>query len=115
VAEGEHQALDADYIRAAVDEALPLIAECHDLQRRPDLRGVLTVHFRIIGEPDIGGVIDEIELVAEGGAIEAPILQECVRETMLSHEFPAPDDGGDVTVEYPFHFVDEGADVSAAD
>ena len=100
--------LDAEYIRAAIQELKPLLAECYELAReeQTDLEGRLVVQFEIVGEPDVGGIV-ETSAIDEASDLRHPVLDECVRETMYTAELPAPEGGGRVTVRYPFNFAPE--------
>lgn len=100
--------LDREYIRGAVRELHPLIAECYDLAREAAERegadvpeGRLVVRFVIGGEPGVGGVIEESAVMDES-ELRHPLLEECLTETIYTVELPAPEEGGRVTVHYPF-------------
>lgn len=103
--DGEPGTLDPEYIRSAVQELKPLIRECYELalDQQPDLEGRLVVDFEIVGEPDVGGVVETSE-IDEASDLRHPALDECIRETMYTAELPAPEGGGRVTVRYPFNF-----------
>lgn len=105
---GELGTLDAEYIRAAVQELKPLLAECYELARgeQTDLEGRLVVEFEIVGEPEVGGIVDQSS-IDQASDLDHPVLVECVRETMYTAELPAPEGGGRVTVRYPFNFSPE--------
>jgi hypothetical protein len=100
--------LDKEYIRGAVSEVIPQIHDCYEtvLKETPKLEGKLNMSFSILGEPDVAGMIDEIAV--EGSSDEAmrnsAPLTKCVIDTLSSLEFPAPENGGVVEVEYPFLF-----------
>jgi len=106
--------LDKEYVRSRVKEIVPLIKECYEmaLYERAETSGKLTVRFVVSGEPGVGGVIEESEIVESEGIPEGTSLGECVRETMYAMEFEAPPGGGKVTVKYPFRF--SSAESSAA-
>jgi hypothetical protein len=97
--------LDREYIRAAVQEVQPLLAECYELalEEQAGLEGSLVVEFTIEGEPDVGGVVED-PTIADTSTLRHPTLDECVRETMYTLELPAPEGSGSVTVRYPFRF-----------
>ncbi|HZJ70665.1 MAG TPA: AgmX/PglI C-terminal domain-containing protein, partial [Planctomycetota bacterium] len=106
---GDDGDLDKEYIRSVVHDAQPLLRECYELalDEDPTLSGKLTVEFTITGEPDVGGLVEEATTSKEGiGANQT--LAECVAETMLSLQFPAPANGGVVQVRYPFLFATDG-------
>lgn len=100
--------LDPQYIRDAIRELQPLLRECYELalgearregQVAPE--GRLVTRFVIGGEPDVGGVIEESEVMDESD-LRHPLLEECFTETLFTVELPAPEEGGRVTVHYPF-------------
>lgn len=96
--------LDRKYIRSAIGEIVPLIRECFELgrQARPELRQARAiVHFSIIGDEQLGGVVEESRLDDSSEGM-TPELTECVRETMYSLKLPAPEGEGRVEVTYPF-------------
>jgi len=99
--------LDKDYIRAQLAALLPLIKECYEnaLITQPTLAGRLVVNFTIIAEPDVGGLVSESAINNEKSTIADAPLRECVQETMYGAHFPAPLDGGEVRVTYPFEFA----------
>ena len=104
---GDASELDKDYIRAQIAALLPLIKECYEnaLFTQPTLAGKLVVDFTIIAEPDIGGLVSESAINDAHSTIADPALRECVQETMYAAQFPAPPDGGEVRVTYPFAFA----------
>ena len=100
--------LDPEYIRTRVRELVPLLRECYELalDEQAGLGGRLTVEFVIAGEPDVGGVIEESRILEESTLVH-PTLHECVRETLYTLELDPPENGGRVTVRYPFNFSPE--------
>jgi hypothetical protein len=100
--------LDPEYIRGAIRELQPLLRECYHLaleeaerQGQEAPQGRLVTRFVIGGEPDVGGVIEESEVMDESD-VRHPLLEECFTETLYTVELPAPEEGGRVTVHYPF-------------
>jgi hypothetical protein len=77
------------------EELMPLVDECYELARasRPELAGTLVLDVQILGDEDIGGVVDSIA-PANINEIDDPTLNECVRESLLSITLPAPPTGG---------------------
>ena len=108
--------LEADYIRDAIGEAVPLLGECYELAREEDdtLEGRLVLQFTIGGEPDVGGVVEEVA-IDEESELHHPILDECVRETIYTIELPAPEEGGRVNVTYPVNFTQEAPEEAAGE
>jgi RNA polymerase sigma factor (sigma-70 family) len=100
--------LDKDYLRERIKEIVPLVRECYELAlaQDPSVSGKLSVHFSIIGDPELGGLVESSEIVDDDEpAPKNEGLVECVRETMYALEVEAPKGGGRVTVTYPFRFA----------
>ncbi|HFE45681.1 MAG TPA: AgmX/PglI C-terminal domain-containing protein [Nannocystis exedens] len=98
--------LSPEYIKDRISEDLmPLAVECYELalDESPDLQGGLALHFRIEGEPDVGGLVVDAKLT-DDSEIQHPGLVECMRESMMSVSFDPPEDGGAIEVTYPFAF-----------
>ncbi len=98
--------LDEDYIQARIkDDLLPLAEECYELAREEDpaLGGTLVLEFTIVGEPDLGGIVEETG-VDPRSTITHPDMVTCMQESMMSLSFAPPEDGGSVLVRYPFEF-----------
>ncbi len=109
VDQGASGTLDAAYIQARVrEDLLPIAKECYEsaLEDQPKLGGTLTMKFSIVGDPSVGGVVDEAD-VDPASEVTHPDLLECMRESMLSLSFPPPEGGGKVDVTYPFVFASE--------
>lgn len=102
--------LDKEYIRAQIRELVPMLAECYEgaLDEDPQLAGTLRVEFTIGGEPEVGGLVETSEVLADESTITHAGMVECVRETMYAAQFEAPTHGGKVTVRYPFTFRPAG-------
>lgn len=84
------------YLVGVLNEQLMLLVdECHTLAREthPDISGMLDLNVEILGDEDIGGVIDSLE-PAPTNEIADPGLLECVRESLLSVTLPPPKTGG---------------------
>jgi hypothetical protein len=102
--------LDAAYIQARIREDLvPIAQECYEsaLEDDPKLGGKLVMSFSIVGDPSVGGVVDEAD-ADPSSEIKQPDLLECMKESMLSLSFPPPEDGGTVSVTCPFVFAADG-------
>jgi hypothetical protein len=96
--------ISPEYIRERVrEDFFPLARECYEaaLEAQPKLAGKLVISFVIVGDDEIGGVVDSAELT-EGNTIVDEELVTCMLESMLSMSFEAPSGGGSVTVTYPF-------------
>jgi hypothetical protein len=102
------QKLDADYIRGRIKDLIPLVEECYELglREQPKLEGKLVLKFDIVGEPKLGGVVESIEYVRQNDAgILNQTLEDCLKATVETQTFAAPEKGGKTTVTYPFVFA----------
>ena len=84
------------YITRVFSERLmPLVDECDELARasNPKLAGMLNLNLELVGDEDIGGVIEAIE-PDPSNEVTDPTMMECVRESLLAITLPPPDDGG---------------------
>jgi RNA polymerase sigma factor (sigma-70 family) len=97
--------LDKDYVREAVRELIPLIAECYEegVSRNGMLAGTIVEHFTIEGEPGVGGVISDSQVDPDQSTITDPTVRECIQETMYGLQIDPPA-SGKVEVTYPFSF-----------
>lgn len=93
------------YLRDVVrNDFVPLAKQCYEqlLERNKNAGGRIEMRFKIVGDEKIGGVIDDAEVVAEGG-VDDPELLTCMRESFLSLTFRPPPRGW-MTVTYPLVF-----------
>lgn len=77
------------------DDLMPLADECYALARetQPELAGMLVLDFEIIGDEDIGGVVETVD-PGQNNELLDPGLIECMRESILSTTLPPPPKGG---------------------
>jgi rRNA maturation protein Nop10 len=98
---------EASYIRQVFREDMfPIMKQCYDsaLKRRPTLGGKLVLKFAIVGDPQVGGVVEDAEFAGESD-LQDDEMQTCVRESLLALTFDKPPEGGGkVTVTYPILF-----------
>jgi len=78
-------------------------------KRTPGLRGRIVLHFAVVGDSKIGGIVESAD-VLDASTIRDPMMIDCMRESMLSMTFPPPKQGGFVTVEYPIEFSPDEPD-----
>jgi hypothetical protein len=104
--------LDKDYIQKRIrEDFVPLAKECYDaaLERDPKLGGKLVLSFVIVGDEDVGGVVESAELDPASTLSEKELVY-CMRESLLSLAFEPPKNGGSVSVIYPFILSPDGPD-----
>jgi Ca-activated chloride channel homolog len=90
--------LDKSIIRRYIRRQLNQIQYCYEkrLMSRPNLSGTLTAHFTIGGD---GRVV-----AATADGLDDAELQACVAGVVKAIEFPRPDGGSAVQINYPFEF-----------
>lgn len=96
--------LEPEYIQDRIrEDFVPLAKQCYEaaLEREPGIAGRLVLSFVIVGDEDVGGIVESAELDPASTITEKELV-ECMRESMLSLSFVAPEGGGSVTVTYPF-------------
>ncbi|HUQ02509.1 MAG TPA: sigma-70 family RNA polymerase sigma factor [Kofleriaceae bacterium] len=99
--------LDKSAIRASLDGARADVLACYEsaLTRAPSLAGTLTVRIVIEGEPDIGGMISDASILAESSTLRDASLETCILDAIVAIDLPAPAEGTEVTVHYPYTFA----------
>jgi FecR protein len=98
--------VDPKYIQSVVrDQYFPLAKQCYSdaLERNPKLGGKFEMSFTILGDPKIGGVVDDLK-TTPATTIDDTEMLTCMRESMMAVSFDAPPEGGSVTVVYPIVF-----------
>ena len=95
--------LDKEVVQSRIKANQAQIRYCYEkaLTDKVDLAGKVVVRFTITGQGAVGKV----------GIIESKVddaaLERCIVAKIKSWKFPAPKDGGEVTVTYPFLFQRE--------
>ena len=91
--------LSPEAIRRVVLRNLGQVAHCHEqgLAQNPNLEGRVVVRFIIGGEGTVLG-----SNVAES-SVAVPSVAQCIANAVRRWQFPSPEGGGIVTVNYPFN------------
>jgi RNA polymerase sigma-70 factor (ECF subfamily) len=89
----------SEWSKRALGTLNSLLGQCYDLGHAEDpaLGGTIAVHFVIVGEPNVGGLLETVEIVDEGTTIVQPTFRDCVMQQLYALELDPPPDG--VTVE----------------
>lgn len=104
-ADGE--GIDPKYIQEIVrSDLLPMAKKCYEevLARKPDAGGRLVMSFTIAADADLGGIVEDAEIVG----MPDEKLTTCVRESLSTVAFPPPAHDGVVTVKYPLILSPDG-------
>jgi hypothetical protein len=95
------------YLRERVkSDLVPAVLDCYTsaLAIDPKLAGKVALQFAVIGDPEIGGVVEYAEILEAESTLVSPFLSECVRESTLAMTFDAPPEGGRFELNYPIEF-----------
>ncbi len=127
----EGRPFDKDYIRSRIrEDYIPLAKDCYEkgLKKNPKLEGKLTASFRIVGNKNVGGIIDWVDINndtttdSQGGSAgglpaRRPLsdkdVVDCLEQSLYSVSFQAPPNDGVVTVTYPLTFSPDPPDGGA--
>lgn len=82
-------------VKVMNEDLMPLVDECYALasETQPELTGLLVLNVEMIGDEDIGGVVESVVLGPESELVD-PALVECAQESLLSVTLPPPPEGG---------------------
>jgi RNA polymerase sigma factor (sigma-70 family) len=98
----------APYLRQRVGEFSPLLRECYESARtrRPELAGTLVLEFAIIGDEELGSLVEEARILdEESSLLPDEELRDCVTETLYALEIEPPPGGGRLVYKAPFAFT----------
>ena len=86
---------DTSWDRDQIAVLNQLLGECYDIAKEqdPDLAGTIGLQFTLRGEPEIGGLVENITFVAEHSSIVDPPMRECMQESLYALELDPPDQG----------------------
>ncbi len=84
----EPEVLSKKTLRYGIQLIQPLLLDCHPAP------GTFEVRMRLVGAPDVGTVVESVELTGTANP--------CVRETLLTIELPPMPEAGTWDVIYPF-------------
>ena len=90
--------------RYAIQQIQPLLLECYT-QAAPRLAqktGTIEVRMHLIGEPDVGTLVDSVTLGGDAHLVGDAQLAECMRETLMTVELQPMAAAETWDVIYPF-------------
>jgi RNA polymerase sigma-70 factor (ECF subfamily) len=93
----------SDWQKRALGTMNRLLGQCYDLGRAEDanLEGTLTVRLTLVGEPDLGGLLERVEILDGNTTITQQTIRDCVTQQLYALELDPPPDG--VSVERELH------------
>jgi len=76
-----------------------MLGQCYDLGLAEDanLAGFVTIRFTLVGEPNVGGLLERVEIVDAETTITQQTIRDCFTQQLHALELDPPPDG--VTVE----------------
>ncbi|HEX4512536.1 MAG TPA: hypothetical protein VGL61_33495 [Kofleriaceae bacterium] len=76
-----------------------LLGQCYDLglAEDPNLAGTITLRFTLVGEPDVGGVLESVEIVDTNTTLTQQTIRDCLTQQLYALELDPPPVG--VTVQ----------------
>jgi RNA polymerase sigma-70 factor, ECF subfamily len=93
----------SDWAKRALGTLNRLLGQCYDLGRAEDanLAGTIMIRFTLVGEPNVGGLLERVEIVDAETTISQRKLRDCLTQQFYALELDPPPDG--VTVERQLH------------
>ena len=97
----------SDWAKRALGTLNGLLGQCYDLGRAEDanLAGTITIRFTLVGEPDVGGLLERVEIVDANTTITQPTIRDCLTQQLYALELDPPPDGvkveRDLTLKVP--------------
>jgi hypothetical protein len=98
--------VDPGYLKGIIShDFVPLAQDCYQgaLAKNRQASGTAVLHFEIVGDRKVGGVVDDVKLL-DGTTIDDPAFRTCVTESMMSVSFDAPPEDGTLSVTVPMRF-----------
>jgi hypothetical protein len=85
----------SDWEKRASGTVNTLFGQCYDLGRAEDpaFAGTVMVRFTLVGEPGVGGVLENVEIVDKGTSITQQTFRDCITEQLYALELDPPPDG----------------------
>lgn len=100
---------EQDWERRQLDVLRELLGECYDLAaaEQPELAGNIGIQFTMHGEPEVGGLVDEVSIMESYSTIADPNMRECMTQSIYSLELDPPPEGVHVGREITLRFEGE--------
>lgn len=85
----------SDWEKRALGTVNSLFGQCYDLGRAEDpaFTGTIVVRFTLVGEPDVGGVLESVEIIDKGTTITQQTFRDCVTQQLYALELDPPPEG----------------------
>ncbi|MGE5185645.1 MAG: sigma-70 family RNA polymerase sigma factor [Acidobacteriota bacterium] len=92
----------SEWEKRALGTVNHMLGQCYDLglAEDPDLAGIVTIQFTLVGEPGVGGLLERVEIVDARTTIAQKTIRDCLTQQLYALELDPPPDG--VTVDREF-------------
>ena len=93
----------SDWEKRALGTVNSLFGQCYDLGRAEDpaLGGTVAVRFTLVAEPNVGGLLENVEILDGDTSITQKTFKDCITQQLYALELDPPPDG--VTVKREIH------------
>jgi RNA polymerase sigma factor (sigma-70 family) len=87
--------------KRGLDTLNHLLGQCYDLGRAEDanLAGTVELRFTLVGEPDVGGLLESVEIIDANTTITQQTIRDCLTQQLYALELDPPPVGVTVTRE----------------
>jgi RNA polymerase sigma-70 factor (ECF subfamily) len=85
----------SEWAKRALHTLNNLLGQCYDLGRAedPNLAGFVVVQFTLVGEPNVGGLLENVEIVDAETTITQQTIRDCLTQQLYALELVPPPDG----------------------
>ena len=85
----------SDWAKRALGTLNRQLGQCYDLGLAEDanLAGTVTIRFTLVGEPDVGGLLERVEIVDTDTTITQQTIRDCLTQQLYALELDPPPDG----------------------
>ncbi|HEY1553233.1 MAG TPA: hypothetical protein VGF94_00295 [Kofleriaceae bacterium] len=83
-----------------------LLGQCYDLGRAddPTLQGTVMLRFTLVGEPNVGGLLERADIIDDNTSITQQTIRDCITQQLYALELDPPPDGVRVERELTLRF-----------
>ncbi|HEV7558244.1 MAG TPA: hypothetical protein VGO00_22400, partial [Kofleriaceae bacterium] len=85
----------SDWSKRALGTLNRLLGQCYELglAEDPNLTGMITLRFTLVGEPKIGGLLEHVEIVDTETTLTQQTIRDCFTQQLYALELDPPPDG----------------------
>ena len=93
----------SEWAKRALHTLNNLLGQCFDLGLAEDanLAGTIEIEFTLVGEPNVGGLLEKVQIVDADTTITQQTIRDCLTQQLYALELVPPPDG--VTIKRKIH------------